>query len=338
VKGLKLYGSTHSEVASSCILIAEINYALEEREEAIVYLRKALEFAKPNGHVKHPKIAATSLKFLGIFLNQMGHPEEGIEHFQEGIQIEATIYGETSSLLVPSWNNLGMIYQSLDQVHHALGCFMKALDINKLNDGEKSHSVLTSYNEIVTFLFTDLKAYESSIEFILKAIELQTFFDGEIHEMNKSRFLMLGECYKNLSEYQKAIDAYLKCADITKAMDGERSNLYEELFYLIGLLYIEKDENQNALNALFKSLKLHLSLHENPVSQAARLYDRIADIFMKLKDYKTANKYYLKARTVYRFLAREDRRLSQLARLMTLKMDPSLPFLDSIQKDRDDVI
>ena len=281
-------------------------------ESASEYARQALEIAKQRNK---PDELALAYKQLGNIALQKGQYPIVAGFYDSCLTYYSSLNDSNGESKV--WNNLGILYQNIGDLHTSIDFHMKSLYAKKqLND---SLGMANSYNNIgsVYFEIHDLdKAYSS----YQQALEISTKL-GHIHTSisvyNNLGLINqeLGQQTQALENFNKAIDLAFKVDDMAAMADAYhnigKSNMelgnfdeslknYKKALELsdqlgikncaslnnIGQVYIELDYNREAIKYLNRALKCALENHQ--FLFISEIYNNRSIAFERLKEYDNA--------------------------------------------------
>jgi tetratricopeptide (TPR) repeat protein len=164
----------------------------------------------------------------GVHFHNQGETLKAIQAYQKVIQLDPTY--------IEAYNNLGIIYQEINDFDRALGVFQRSIEINP--QYEKGH------NNLGILLYHNGR-YEQAIEAFQKALA--------INPNNIESHINLGILYKQQGQPDKAIASYQKALDINP--------LRGETHYNIGLLYEQLEKVELAIDHYQKFIQLSSGSH-----------------------------------------------------------------------------
>ncbi|MFC0514262.1 histidine kinase dimerization/phosphoacceptor domain -containing protein [Mucilaginibacter angelicae] len=153
----------------------------------------------------------------------------------------------------------------------------------------KNHCIPPQYLDLeLTNLYNQKGDYDKALLFGIKAVR-----EAE----NKSDSLCIGDAnyalgfiFRNTGKFQDAADHYNKAMKCYILFPGIQTTLAESI-EAIGQIMISKKEYKNALIFFQKSYpKYHLGTYQSKLIEAGD----IGDCYLKLKNYKQAERYFLK--------------------------------------------
>eukprot|EP00250_Pteridium_aquilinum_P034486 c7656_g1_i1 orf=177-2726(-) len=139
------------ESAKTLVRLSMVYEKLQNYDQALAVLRRALEFFEHSMEKEAATVAADVEGFTGFLLLSIGRPKEAIPHLERCIARKKNIYGSESGELLDACNHLGVAYAHAEKVDEALAVFRAAkLILNKNNDGAGLMSIYIHNNLSLT--------------------------------------------------------------------------------------------------------------------------------------------------------------------------------------------
>ncbi len=224
--------------------IASIHILHKNFTEAKDYLQKAIQISKKINFMPGLGIAEGA---LGTCYEKEGEYLKALEHQQNSVVIFDELGDHQGTAIVNE--NIGSIYEDLEQFDRALYYFKKSNNYYKKIEGENQISVLNNLGDI----YRKTEKYQDAIEYTTNAMNLA------IKYKNLSE---LESAYKDLSEI------YVETKDFEKAY--EYLHRYDEIQNEVQ--YSENLKQLNTLQAIYdtreKEAQIDLLTKQNQINKA----------------------------------------------------------------------
>ena len=273
-------------------IMADASLTIEERiTQAEQNYEHADDRAKETDFEK--KKYAKLLMEYGSFLSDYGKYEKAIEVYQRLIAISEAIYGADSIKTATAYNNIALVYKTIDKYQEAKDFHFKALSIEEKLLGERNLSTASSYNNIGE-LYSNLGDYSTALDYGFKTLEIRVELLGKYHHDTSTSCHNIGSYYYQSGNYSEALK-YLEIAiEISEKLLGEHP--YTASSYCnIGLVYDDMGNYEKALEYYFKALAIIEKTMGTRHPDAACLYNNIGCSYESLNDYSKALEYLCKA-------------------------------------------
>lgn len=174
------------------------------------YFNKYYTTSKSLGNMA---LAGNALNNLGMANWNTGRFETALDYFFLSLNIADSLNDEVSQ--AKSFNNIGLIYQELNDYPRALNYNLKAL---KLRIKNRSKQINHSYNNI-GICYKNLNQLDSALHYYQLGLEAvqQTDVNGKAQILHN-----IGNVYLELGQYEKAIEY---CEESLSYKDDNTSNL-----------------------------------------------------------------------------------------------------------------
>ncbi|MDO8897426.1 MAG: tetratricopeptide repeat protein [Bacteroidales bacterium] len=181
-------------------------------------------------------------------------------------------------------NNLGLIYQSMNQYEKAISAYQRAIDI-----ADKNHDLpnyVIALNGIGN-IYLELSNYKEAMENFRNCLQIEqknNNLPGIALNLNN-----IGHVHNKLNETEKALEYYMLSMEIYREIASAHgvAICYND----IGDIYKRRNENEKALNYYLLSMQLNNSINE--LYYLAINNINAAEIYVLLGDLKKAKKHVL---------------------------------------------
>ena len=158
---------------------------------------------------------------LGYSYYNSGNPEKALHNYKKSIQARKKHNldddGET-------FYCCGLVYQELDSLEKAEGCFKRAIESNVKKNGDSHYITAMSYMYQARF-YADIEKYNESEKLFEKAYKLLFASLGEKHLFTSYCHKYQGDMYYGKGKYEKALKYYQK-ALISKYNNFNNTSIY----------------------------------------------------------------------------------------------------------------
>ncbi|QGY47284.1 tetratricopeptide repeat protein [Maribellus comscasis] len=229
-------------------------------------------------------------------------------------------YAQTKEKKASTLNNLGLLYNELQDYTNAKSAYMEALEISR----ELTKKYSKNYNSYVAMtlnnmgnLYSDLQDYTNAKNAYLEALEIKR----ELAKKHPESYISdvattinnLGNLYSDLQDYTNAKSAYLEALEIRSELakkypESYNSDVAMTLNNLGGLFYYLQDYT-NAKSAYMEALEIKRELAkkypESYISDVATIINNLGSLYRELQDYTNAKSAYMEALEISKELAKK---------------------------------
>ena len=273
-------------------IMADASLPIEERiTQAEKNYEHADDRAKKTDYdkKKHVKL----LMEYGSFLCDYAKYEKAIEVYQRVIALSEAIYGAESLKTATAYNNIALVYKTIDKYQEAKDFHFKALSIEEKLLGERNLSIASSYNNIGN-LYSNLGDYSTALDYGFKALEIRIELLGKYHHDTSTSCHNIASYYYELGNYSEALKYFEIAIEISEKMLGEHPDTANS-YCNIGLVYDGMGDYEKALEYYSKALAITEKTLGTKHPAAACLYNNIGCSYESLNDYPKALEYLCKA-------------------------------------------
>ncbi|WP_151409403.1 toll/interleukin-1 receptor domain-containing protein [Anaerococcus sp. Marseille-P9784] len=274
----------------------------------------------------------------GKILEEIGKEEKSIELLKEVIEKldkpssmrDDTVY----DLLIVSINNLGILYQSMQNYEEAEIYHKKAINIeenlmksrNSLND----ISLLAMFYGNLGVLYKSMQRYEEAEIYHKKAIELYEDLKESRNSLTDISDLAgsynnLGYLYYSIQKYEEAEIYYKKATDLREKLKESRNSLKDMSdlaisYNNLGSLCISMQRYEEAEIYHKKAIELYEDLKESrnsltDISDLAGAYNNLGYLYYSMQRYEESEIYYKKSIELYEELKESRNSQTDISRL-----------------------
>ena len=194
-----------SLMVSSCMLLGNIYYDMENYEESYTYYKKALESLDDG---VEPAILAELYFKYALSCDEKGDINSSFDYYNKCI----TVSGENNYRAL-AYSNLAACYIDTQNIEEALRCYIKAYEIEKENNNYEG-IYFTSSN--IANLYSETEP-DKSLSYLIEAKKSAEFINENMYMMESS--IALGDYYYNMSDkYTECLSEYfnaLRLAEIS---------------------------------------------------------------------------------------------------------------------------
>lgn len=258
--------------------------SLFDKEESLAYLSKI----------------DTSVSFIQEdedLLFELAKCENKLGNYQNALSIYLTcetIYlktrGELDANMWNLYNNIGLIYYTIENTENALKYFNKCLEIKSVDFIKTA----TLWNNI-GLVHSENKDYDSALIYYEKALSIDLKNFGNSHNSIATLFNNLGSIYYEKKDFEKSSIYFEKSLSIRLKIFGEEDSITAQTYHNLGVNAFDKMDYDKALFYLNKSLSIYsISLGlQHP--KLGPLFYQLGELYYLKNDFEKSLKYYKKS-------------------------------------------
>ena len=254
-------------------------YLAISMESSNAYARQALEIAKQGNK---PDELAQAYKQLGNIALQKGQYPLVTSFYDSSLIYFSSLNDTNGESKV--WNNLGILYRNIGDLHTSIDFHMKSLYAKKqLND---SLGLANSYNNIGSIYF-EIHDLDKAYKYYQQALEIFSKLGNNYNSIGV--FNNLGLINQELGQQSQALEYFNKAIDLATKMEDVAA--LADAYHNIGTLNMDLGNFDESLKNYKKSLELSDQLG---IKNCASL-NNIGQVYIELDYYREAIKYLNKA-------------------------------------------
>lgn len=280
------------------ILLAENSYIKEDREKAIHFYNRSLEF---NGAIEED----IDLLFnIALIYDELNLPEDSKNTYKRILELDHTNPG--------AYYGIAIMKEQMGYDDKAIYNYQQAIKADPNYD--RAYFFLAN-------LYDKLDKKEIAIEHYEKVLNL---VPDDYHAYNN-----LGSIYEEMGDYKKAFDLFKKSIEIYPYFYKSKFNL--------GVVYKRLGNNKMALKNYYASLDLSESYHYTYLNISAiyieeEEYEKSIEILSQgIESNREADVLYYNRACCYAILAREDEAIADIEE--SLRLYPN--GIEWVKRDKD---
>lgn len=255
---------------------------LGQKDSSKVYFEKALALSQK---FEYPKIGVMCINNLGMFCWNNGEFKEALDYFYQALDFSRTHNPENEGGRDTYYNNIGLIYQELQQFEKAIEFHDKALKIRLEYDRTKD--MAGSYNNLA-ICYKNLGQLEKAEKYINLAIDYAK-------EANQPRLVYqfhdtLGNILNLQGKYKQAEEAYLVALRLPEDYTNKVIAQFKTLPNIIDVYY-NTNQFEKAQNAIAEADNL-IKQDSTLFNYSESFYINAAKIYYALQQPEKANAYF----------------------------------------------
>ncbi|ETO15512.1 hypothetical protein RFI_21850 [Reticulomyxa filosa] len=249
----KTFGTNHPGVAQ---LYHNLGLTYDSKRK----YRKALKSYKWALKIRNCLLRNTHSKVSDSFVDVKIPCDNTSERFQNmTLKIKMDVFGISYADVAWSYNNIGTVYDAMDNFEKAMKCYEQSLKIRQDMYGPDHYQVAHSYDNI-GITYYNRAQYDKALENSEKALQIRLRLFGTNHQHVIDSYNSLGAIFRRMKQYDKAIESYNHAIDITKTMLGNLNRNVGDLNWYIGGTFEEKGETEMAIKYYEKAWTFTISL------------------------------------------------------------------------------
>lgn len=186
-------------------------------------------------------------------------------------------------------NSLG-----LDLLHHGLKIYSQHAHLIPDSLKRKTSYYIASIYALVSNLYNIEKAYNTSLDYTIKYVNLRKEIFGPNHTLTAHAYTTLGIQYEQLKDYEKALRCYHNTLNIYNRVPQNKGFRRYPLSNM-GNVYTELGKYALALKHLNEALKISIQEKGKHAPIVAACYGNIGSVFILTSLYDLAQENYSKA-------------------------------------------
>ncbi len=241
-----------------------------------------------------PLDIAYSCNFLGYIYQQLGNYVQAVDYFERAKKIRIKELGMNNPAVGRIYNNLGMVYDSMNELDKALANFEKAVEIKTESNDP---SVYNNYINIGVLL-SRYGSYSQAIEYYKKAETVLLTLDEQ--EKLADLYVNLGVACYMLKANQEAFRYYSEALKIYTDLLGPENGKTGKVFQNLANVYDELGDQVNEQKANEKAIAIAETNFGKQSPEVAPLYNNLGMFYRNNKNYLKALEYLYQATVIYR--------------------------------------
>lgn len=263
-----------------------------KHKKAQGFLNKAIELGGL-------EIKGNAYHYLGLIDLDEGKYPASLEHFNKALEFILKV--NHPYLVCRSYNDIGWVYQTLQQYSQALQYYFKALRIRvTINDQQ---GIANSYEYLGTSYQLQEK-YEKALGYYFKALAIE-------EKMGNPRVLAanyhnIGMIYQHQKKYEKSLIYHKKSLKLYQGVQWKSGIAFGHKS--IGAVYLRMKQYAQAKEHLLQALKMHRELNET--ANIGRVYHNLGQMYDWQGNDQKGLEYFKKSQKIAQKL--QDIELQQL--------------------------
>lgn len=272
----------NQEIAVSSNKIGIVYYYRGQYDSAAYYFNEAIPFYTDK------KLKANSLNNLALMNKYNSNPDVAIEKYLSALSIYLDLKDTLNQIWV--YNNIGSLYNGLDEYGQAMTYFRRGLNLAKSNDAfikgrnscksnianiynreGKYERAIVIFEEIISYYketneysllivnqnnlaesYSGIGREEDALHLYLGALEIM---ENSGIESNKDAVLLnIGSCYEELSNYQQALYYYRRSQSFAQANEVVLN--YETIYKSLASVHLKLNNTDSSI--YYKDLQIAL--------------------------------------------------------------------------------
>ncbi len=242
------FGNLSGQTWNDLFLKADSLFVNKQYDEALIYAKKAADYAKDKEGTKS-KPYANSMNLLGNIYYSKGEYYKAIFYFSAEKDAKKAAYGIDSPNYARALNNLSAVLVRLGQNRDAEPIMREALKLKISTVGENDTSVAYSANNLGVVCF-NLGKYNEAEKYYLLALKIRKKYRN-INPVNYAQTLYnLGSLYKILGNFTNAVKYLSEAVDTFKKVSGENDKKTLKAKSELGMTYLAAGQPAKAKKLL----------------------------------------------------------------------------------------
>ena len=285
-KKLNVIHSIEELLLKTSTLMADGSLGIEERIERVdrIYAKAnemalAIEYDK----AKH----ADLLTDYAVFLHKYGRYKDSLAVSSRVVSLKEELFGEENLETTQAYDNMGVVYLSMDDYPSAAHYFLKSLEIKEEILGENHLDTARSYDNIGA-VDNDLGDYPHAMEYYKKALEIKERVLGKEHSDIASSYNSIGLVFNHMGDYPHAMEYFKKALVVKERIYGEDHLSTAATYFNIGSLFVDMGDYHQAREYYRKVQKTYKRVLGEVHPNTAATYSSIGLVYCNMGDYPKA--------------------------------------------------
>ena len=231
---------------------------------------------------------------LAVAKKQLGEYEKALEYYNEFVKIKEKQSPRPDLELAMAYNNIGEVYDRMDDDQKALSSYEKALIVFEQSLPPTHRHLTASYNNI-GLLYHRMNDYGKALSSYEKALAIQQQSLPSTHPELAATYNNIGMVYYRMIDYQKALSFHEKALKVRQeSLPPTHSDLALS-YNNIGNVYNSMGDYRKACFSYEEALKIQHGSLPSSHPDLAPLYNNIGIAYNSMGDYQQALSFYEKA-------------------------------------------
>lgn len=240
---------------------------------------------------------------IGAVHLQKGDTTQALKYYEETLEIQRKILGESHPDIAKSYNAIAAVYDMQGKYAEALNYCMLALDINKETLGNAhTDTAMTCCN--ISSIYLKMNDHDKASQWIQKALTIQSSIeangtlDKKEAENRAAIYLAAGNTCCVQAQLDDANSWYKKSLAIYENLRGKEAADTATVRGNIARIYHIQGNYDKALEEYLTILKMQENGWGKDHLNTSSTYRNIGNVYRSLKDYSSAAIWYDKARKI----------------------------------------
>ncbi|CAF1292934.1 unnamed protein product [Didymodactylos carnosus] len=236
---------------------------------------------------------------MGHLMFKMGLYDKSERFYQ--LALNETAIKDNRTALSSVYNNLGMIYDKLENVDKAIDYYKKVVDmaLDRKRSGEALENNLTvTYTNIGSLYYKYKNDYDTALEYFNLALELDLHTPTPHQSSIAIDYNNIGMVYAEQQRYSEALEMYEKCLTIQLDLLNLNRPAIANSYSNISQVYRAQGDYKIAIEYLNKALEISLQTLPPYHPDLAKTYNNLSLALYKDGQVKEALEYMKKSMEV----------------------------------------
>jgi tetratricopeptide (TPR) repeat protein len=249
-------------------------------------------------HIGKEIQGVTNWHSLATLLYKMGKYNTAIQALNQIIeQTDSDRSEKTLTALASTYNNFGVMYDSMEDYSRALEYFHKALEIQKQYFRGDHPSLAIAYSNI-GMTHRALGDYAEALESCEKTLEISKKSSPTNLKLLTTAYSNIGIIYESIGDYLKALSFYQEAFKIQQSFLPLHHPSFTLIYNNFGGIYSLMGKYSEALSSYKDTLKIQEKCLPADHSSMAITYSNIGHVYQLMGNYNRSLVYYKNALTI----------------------------------------
>ena len=243
----------------------------------------------------------------GIVLCELCELKSALFYLQEALNIRRNVYGENHVKVADSYNNLGVVCNSIGQHNQAKEFHERALVIRTNFYGEKDDriDIAGSYSNLGA-VYHAIGKYNQAKEFFEKALIIYRRLYGDEHCSVAVTYNALGVVCNTIGQHSQGKEFLENALLISRKVYGEENGNVATSYNNLGLVYQDIGQHNQAIESLEKALVIRRKIYGEDHGKVAGSYNNLGVVCNAIGKHSQAKEFHEKALAILGKIYGED--------------------------------
>jgi tetratricopeptide (TPR) repeat protein len=232
-------------------------------------------------------------------LDCLGEYERAVKYYQQALDIDRSVYGESHYITARDLNNLGSAWRYLGDPGKAIDYYEQALRIVREAPGDR-------YLEMTGTILNNVGSarciegdFRKAIDYYNQALAIWEKVYGERHPHVAVTLNNLGAAWTALDNHQKAVECYEKALSIDRSLYGEQHPGTAADLNNLGMAWHKKNDPKKAAEYYRQALVIWKKFYGEMHPHVAGALNNLGEAYFALGEKEISKGYFEEAYKIF---------------------------------------